>query len=290
MKKVSNALNRQSGAALIMVLLISAVLGVLVTMTAYKSRILVKQGSLLKGSLNAQMKVNDVEAELVFKLTTSSIWLLGPTASRVEAVELPKDLNFHGQPFEYRGVTVEMQDMSGLLSIVPFDEDSFKRFLRQSGIDEEEANIASDSIQDWLDSDDFKRLNGAESSDYNTEGFPRNGVIPSLKELREVQGVDKRIYEIFSPWSSLFGVGGTIARFAPDEVLQSVKPEKTVDSLEKLREEQSSSTDEGLYPSRRLRISLSLSEEQGGFSKSFVLVRGMGTRAPFFYSEYKFGK
>lgn len=289
MMRVSERIVKQKGAALIMVLLISAVLGVLVTLTAYQSRMLVMQGGLLKGALEAERKVSNIQAELIYKLTTSSIWLLGPKASRLEAAELPLDLNFFGAPFQYEGVTIQIQDMSGLLSIIPFDEKTFKQLLKSNGISEERINIASDSIQDWMDMDDFRRLNGAERSDYNVEGFPRNGYIPSLIELREVKGVDDQIFKFVQSNASLFGTGGIVERFAPSGILGAVKLGESADSIESLREKQSSLLDEGFYPSRRLRISLSISGELGGYSKSFVLVRGMGTREPFFLAEYKFG-
>lgn len=273
-----------------MVLLISAVLGVLVTLTAYQSKMLVMQGSLLRGSINAENTINDVQAELVYKLTTSPLWLLGPSQSRIQAMNLPEDLNFHGTPFEYNGVTVKIQDTSGLISMVPFDEKTFKNFLRRHGFSDDEINIASDSIQDWMDVDDFKRLNGAEHMDYGVVGFPRNQIIPSLKELLEVQGVSDEMYAVISSSASLFGVGGVVERFAPTGVLQAVKSEQSASSIDSLRAKSSSLLDESTYPSRRLKISLSMSSEQGGYSKSFILVRGMGTRKPFFFSEYKFGE
>ena len=289
MTRASERIVKQKGAALIMVLLISAVLGVLVTLTAYQSRMLVMQGGLLKGNLEAERKISNIQAELIYKLTTSSVWLLGPKASRLEAAELPLDLNFFGAPFLYEDVTIQIQDMSGLLSIIPFDENTFKQLLKTNGISEERINIASDSIQDWMDMDDFRRLNGAERSDYNVEGFPRNGYPPSLNELREVQGVDEQIFSIILLNSTLLGSGGIVDQFAPSSILSALKTGETVNSIESLREKQSSLLDEGFYPSRRLRISLSTSGEQGGYSRSFVLVRGMGTREPFFLAEYKFG-
>lgn len=281
----------QSGAALIMVLLISAVLGVLVTLTAYKSRLLVMQGHLIGNSITAQQAVDDVAAELVFKLTTSSVWLLGPKASRLKSAGLPSDLNFYGSSFAMGDVSVRIQDLSGLISIIPFDEDGFKRLLKQQGIETEAINVATDSLLDWMDTDDFKRINGAERASYDNPDFPRNGFVQSLYELKEVSGVDEAMFSSFSSWVTLFGYGGVVDKFSPSTLLKALKSKESSDNIIKRRERESSleSSLEG-NPSRRLKVSLSSTYELGSYSKSFILVRGMGTREPFFFAEYSVGE
>lgn len=289
--KGRSSITFQSGAALIMVLLISAVLGILVTLTAYKSRLLVMQGHLIGNSSIAQQVVDDTAAELVFKLTTSSVWLLGPKASRLESAELPKELNFYGSSFKMGDVDVTIQDLSGLVSIIPFDEDGFKNLLRHKGIASETINTVNDSLQDWMDNDDFRRLNGAEASDYDNPNFPRNAYVQSLYELKEVNGVDEMVFSAFFPSVTLFGYGGIVDKFAPSTLLKAVKTDTSASNIIE-RREGNSNLDSSLEgnPSRRLKIHLSATYQLGGYSKSFIMIRGMGTREPFFFAEYKVGE
>lgn len=283
--------NTQVGAALIMVLLISAVLGVLVTLTAYKSRLLVMQGHLIRNSLTAQQSVDDTAAELIFKLTTSSVWMLGPKASRLESAELPKELNFYGRSFKMGDVEVTIQDLSGLVSILPFDEIGFKKLLKYQGLGIEGVNTVTDSLQDWMDSDGFRRLNGAESADYDIQGFPRNAYVQSLFELKEINGIDETIFSSFSRWVTLIGFGGIAEEFAPSMLIKSVKTETASEEIIERRVNNSSlASNFESYPSRRLRVQLSAKYDVGGYSKSFIIVRGRGLRAPFFIAEYKVGE
>ncbi len=61
------------------------------------------------------------------------------------------------------------------------------------GLSADEATVASQSLADWLDSDNDARSRGAENDFYAGLGFdqfPRNGVFTSLEELLLVRGFD----------------------------------------------------------------------------------------------------
>ena len=72
------------------------------------------------------------------------------------------------------------------------------RLLAALGVGRSERDIINDSIQDWRDRDELRRLNGAESEDtYLKLPVPyrsRNGNIQDVAELRQIRGVSAALY------------------------------------------------------------------------------------------------
>ena len=72
------------------------------------------------------------------------------------------------------------------------------RLLAALGLGRTERDIINDSIQDWRDRDELRRLNGAESEDtYLRLPVPyrsRNGNIQDVAELRQIRGVTRELY------------------------------------------------------------------------------------------------
>jgi general secretion pathway protein K len=65
------------------------------------------------------------------------------------------------------------------------------------GLEEQEAQIISDSIEDWRDRDELHRLNGAESDYYQSlpePHFAKNGPFDVPEELLLVRGITPEIY------------------------------------------------------------------------------------------------
>jgi hypothetical protein len=68
-----------------------------------------------------------------------------------------------------------------------------KLFLEYQGFDDEQIATLVDSLQDWRDTDDLHRLNGAESEFYQNLDDPyvaRNGAIEDPSELLLIKGAD----------------------------------------------------------------------------------------------------
>jgi type II secretory pathway component PulK len=72
------------------------------------------------------------------------------------------------------------------------------RLLATLGLGRSERDIINDSIQDWRDRDELRRLNGAESEDtYLRLPVPyrsRNGNLQDVAELRQIRGVTPELY------------------------------------------------------------------------------------------------
>mgnify|MGYP001772747251 CR=1 FL=1 len=120
-------------------------------------------------------------------------------------------------------VKVSLQDSNGLISLVTFRTDVFNNLLKFLGIEEERRRIIIDSFLDWIDQDDFTRLNGAEKDYYEREGKakPRNYEIQYKEELSMIRGMDKELYKKIEPFITILPNSGFNPNTARREVLQA---------------------------------------------------------------------
>jgi hypothetical protein len=85
--------------------------------------------------------------------------------------------------------TIILQDSAGLISL--YDVNTIAKYLGYGTY--HKYGIIKDSLEDWLDIDDFSNLNGAEQSFYRQEGkqyIVRNGkYFTSFEELMLVKGI-----------------------------------------------------------------------------------------------------
>lgn len=128
-------------------------------------------------------------------------------------------------PLSYAGVEVpngwevqiQLQDESGKLPLNTMNEATLNRMLEESfDFDFGTARELSSMLLDWIDADDSRRLNGAESEDYLRRNPPyrtANGPLQSLEELRlleiwedEFFDEDGRPNELFSKLDSMVSV------------------------------------------------------------------------------------
>jgi len=76
--------------------------------------------------------------------------------------------------------------------------DVLQQALTAIGVDADSISVVSDSIQDWIDTDDSPRLAGAESDYYQTLTPPyyaKNAPIDDLSELLLIKGVTPEMYD-----------------------------------------------------------------------------------------------
>lgn len=114
-----------------------------------------------------------------------------------------------------------------------FTEDRERTYLawdnlfRRADIPVPDRDALVDCMLDWIDDNDFTRLNGAESSYYLTLDPPyhaKNGPIDTVDELALIKGFDQAIdassqtvYEAISPNLTCYGVANRININAADE-------------------------------------------------------------------------
>jgi len=137
-------------------------------------------------------------------------------------------------------LTVRIQDESGRFNLNRLRNEA-------GGIDEDEARrlerlfdilgldrVAYESLLDWLDADDIKRLDGAESFYYEGLKTPypcANGPLLSPGQVRLVRGLEQAD-SLGENWGTnllnritVYATGGVNVNTAPAEVLESLDPD-----------------------------------------------------------------
>lgn len=113
----------------------------------------------------AQVQFANSRAEILFRLSTTHLTRRGlGDASPIYLDETP-----------YRmpaGDIVRLQDELGLLNLNAPHRGILSRLLALRGVPAELHDSMLDTLSDFTDSDDLRRLNGAESADYRARGLP----------------------------------------------------------------------------------------------------------------------
>ena len=88
------------------------------------------------------------------------------------------------------------------------NRDFFVNFLKKMDIDDFDADIITDSMLDWIDSNDLSHINGAEDGYYGSLPDPyrtKNAPFSSIEELTLVQGVTPDIFENIKDFITVYG-------------------------------------------------------------------------------------
>ncbi|MFC3033085.1 hypothetical protein ACFOEE_11180 [Pseudoalteromonas fenneropenaei] len=185
-----------------------------------------------KERLLLRLELENAEAYLFKSLLSNKLYINSKSDD-----DIAKVWNFYGRPFKINDkVSVILQDQAGLVNLNFTNSRLLKSTLLQLGFEDKEATSFSESLEDWKDRDDLKRLNGAERDYYKKVGQPRNDMLQSVEEMRlvkeggKLQNLD--LEKIFS--TALVGVFNPLT--APNLVLRSyLNNESLVSKLEKLR-------------------------------------------------------
>lgn len=123
---------------------------------------------------------------------------------------------------------VEMRGEDGLLNpnllLQREDRATLLRVFRHWGMSLDQANTLIDRLLDWVDTDDFTRIQGAESKTYNRPGFPFNRPFRSVEEMALVQGMEvvEAAYPNWREWFSIHASGVLDVNEAAPELLAAV--------------------------------------------------------------------
>jgi general secretion pathway protein K len=206
--KFSNRQNSRAGVALIMVMIAIAVF------------------SILAAGLWFSMKV---ETHLAMRADNEQqlLWL-GRSGVEYARWILSQQANIAGEPYDslnqiwaggpggpgetnsvLAGISMDNYQIGdGTVSIKIIDRERFanintanslmlQQVLTLMGVDADSISVVSDSIQDWIDTDDSPRIAGAESDYYQSLTPPysaKNAPIDDLSELLLVKGVTPEMY------------------------------------------------------------------------------------------------
>jgi len=136
--------------------------------------------------------------------------------------------------------------------------------LRALGVDKQQRDTISDSIEDWRDANDTRRINGAESDDYLQLPLPyraRNSNPQDVAELLQVKGVTPELYYGSGDQPGLVdlvsvrGRGTVNLNTAPKLILQAAGlSEAEIDDVLQSRASNPYATVPARYSGRRLSV------------------------------------
>ncbi len=96
------------------------------------------------------------------------------------------------------GVGVRVTDEAGKININQATAPVLLELFKQFGMKTEERSVLVASIQDWIDTGELHRMNGAESDYYQSNGYPhgaKNAPLDSLEEILRIRGVPADLFE-----------------------------------------------------------------------------------------------
>jgi type II secretory pathway component PulK len=115
-----------------------------------------------------------------------------------------------------------IQACSGLIDMRMIHPELLDGLLLYFGADVDVRRVFVDSLMDWIDQDDFVRLNGAEKDYYERLGYrPRNAPLATIDEIALIRGMEPSLLRKIRPFLT-FGKSMEInPNTAPYEVLMS---------------------------------------------------------------------
>lgn len=217
--------------------------------------------AILDDRARAEQKFREIRAEVIYLLTTQPVSLRGIELFYVEDQKLSFTgggdplvaayaeanhyLKVNGHRYDAGGgFTVALQDARGLFNFNLASQLQFYRFLSLLGVPSEEHDSYYDSLQDYKDSDDLKKLNGGERREYLAAGLPppANRPLSTHWDARRVL----RWHTLTEAWESGFmdemttvtDIAGFNPNTAPPELLAIIPglTERMIQNIVTLRE------------------------------------------------------
>ncbi|HEX6776088.1 MAG TPA: hypothetical protein VF238_09590 [Methylomirabilota bacterium] len=201
----------ERGFALLSVMLVLALLAVVVTEFSMSARL---ESSMIRSYRDGVLATHLAEGAVQQALRE----ILGP--GTVVALDDDGSLSFYRAPDTGTGSTgtastkvarlprqhvplgagefsYRISDEEARINVNTAGPDRLERLLAAAGLDKQTRDTIIDSLQDWKDADDLRRINGAESEEYLKQPVPyraRNGALQDAAELLQIHGVTRDIY------------------------------------------------------------------------------------------------
>lgn len=162
--------------------------------------------------LELKLAANLVEAATVRQTTDAGInWALW-SLLQTNTGNWLADGSQRTLELENTAVQVAITDEHGKIDLNNANPLLLQGLFLAVGVDQDEAVALADAIQDWRDTDQLRRLNGAESEEYLAAGLPEPGNRPfeQLQELLDVLGMTPELYALVKPALTLYSQRSTI--------------------------------------------------------------------------------
>lgn len=174
---------KQKGFVLVLTLWMLALITIAAGYFAERVMRTMEQAQLAQKNTQALLDIAESRAEILFRLGTTPMSLYGLGLGPDDSIALDN------RP--YRGIgesVVRLQDNRGLLNLNMADDDQLYRLLGILDVPAEQRGRLIDTLRDYIDNDNLKRLNGAEAPEYAAAGLPppRNERLATPFEPRRI--------------------------------------------------------------------------------------------------------
>ncbi|WIW89399.1 type II secretion system minor pseudopilin GspK [Sphingobium sp. V4] len=202
----------EAGAALLTVLLLVAVMAVVAAgaleRLALATRMTGNGGAVDQarayadaGTEIARLRIGDLVASNPTKMTLAGGWMGAPQAIPVPGGVATARVTDGSNCFNLNSVVSGENEAA--LQVRPIGVTQFQALLQALGVDARQAQAASASLADWIDSDAVPQPGGAEDDLYAQAERPyraANRMMVDPSELRAVAGITPAIYDLVKPW------------------------------------------------------------------------------------------
>ena len=229
----------EKGYALPLVLGISMVIVVITMAIVFSVRQKIGLAIELKDRNMAYVAAHSAYNQVLYNILTSMFTSYGLNMQQEDGKE-GVWWNLYGDPIKLEnGVTVRLRDTAGMASPLTRPR-LFKKLVAHSSDDSNAANAFIDTLADWQDIDDLKKLNGAESYDYGMAGYdygPRNFYIQVMEEIFLLKDFPPHLFDKIKDDCFFWGFANINYMAMSEKMLRIVfADESTVDRILKLRE------------------------------------------------------
>lgn len=226
--KTARHARQQGGYVLIFVISALTLIAFVATRFALRLDTLREQALTMQNLAQARLQVESGKARALYWLSTRPFGL----ASAGFADEPPLKLDNQSYLMS-SGAWIRVQDARGLLSLNVPKRERWLAALIGAGASFEQASSMIDVLLDYTDTDNLKRLNGAEVQDYVAQGLPapRNDWILSVDETSRmpVWATNPQLRQRLANWSSVTRNDFFNPNTAPIELLKLLWPKVTAE-------------------------------------------------------------
>lgn len=221
-----------SGAALLLVIWLIALLTAVVGAFAMAARVEYLQGRTLSDGVVAD---EAARAGLEYAMT------------RVVDLDQTRQWLPDGRDYDWRygdaQVTVKITDESGKIDLNAADLDLLAGLIQAEGVERTPARRLAAAILDWRDPDSLTQAEGgAEDSDYSSAGLPygaKDAPFETVAEAQLVLGMTPELFEKLAPHLTVYsGQGRPNEQYADAKVLQAMGVDAERALTERLRPRQ----------------------------------------------------
>jgi len=175
--------HRQQGFVLILTLFMLAAITIVAAYFGQRVQQSLQLAQLRQVLTDKQIAINNTRSEMLFRLGTTYLtpYGLGPQGSEIALDD---------RLYSNEGTSLQMQDARGLININFASDEQLNGFLHAMQVPADQHHHLIDTLRDYIDVDDLRRLEGAESADYAAVGLPppRNLPLFSPLELKSIIG------------------------------------------------------------------------------------------------------